>query len=86
MVEFVYKCGTCGKRWQRQEVRYLCPSCASDYRPGFPLAGVLTVEFDYAAIQKQFKKAKPDWNLFSAVLPGLRHGNDAVLPVEGVGR
>lgn len=67
MVEFVYKCGTCGKRYQREKVRYLCPSCAKDYQPGIPLVGVLTVEFDYAAIRKQFKKAKPDWNLFSAV-------------------
>ncbi len=67
MVEFVYKCGTCGKRYRREEVRYLCPSCARDYRPGIPLVGVLTAEFDYAAIRKQFKKATPDWNLFSAV-------------------
>src|SRR5271157_1676937 len=67
MVEFVYRCGTCGKRYRREEVRYLCPSCAKDYRPGFPLIGVLTAEFDYAAIRKQFKKATPDWNLFSAV-------------------
>jgi threonine synthase len=67
MIEFVYQCGTCGKRYRREEVRYLCPSCARDYRPGIPLVGVLTVEFDYAAIRKQFKKAKPDWNLFSAV-------------------
>ena len=67
MVAFVYKCSSCGKRYPREDVRYLCPSCASNYRPGIPLVGVLTVEFDYAAIRKKFKKARPDWNLFSAV-------------------
>jgi threonine synthase len=67
MVEFVYKCSTCGKRFRREEVRYLCPSCARKYRPGIPLVGVLTVEFDFAAIRRQFRKTKPDWNLFSAV-------------------
>ena len=67
MVEFVYKCSTCGKRYQRGAVRYLCPSCVRNYRPGIPLVGVLTAEFDYTAIRRQFKKVKPDWNLFSAV-------------------
>ena len=35
----------------RDEVRYLCPDCAKDYRPGIPLVGVLPAQFDYAAIQ-----------------------------------
>src|ERR1019366_3662561 len=69
MVEFVYRCCTCGKRYQRDEVRYLCPECAKSYHPGMPLTGVLTVEFDYAAIRRKFRKTKPDWSLFSAVEP-----------------
>ena len=67
MTRFVYQCSNCGKRYQRDEVRYLCPGCSHDYRPGIPLIGVLSVQFDYAAIRKKFSKAKPDWNLFSAV-------------------
>jgi threonine synthase len=67
MTEFVYQCSNCGKRYQRDEVRYLCPLCARGYRPGVPLIGVLSAQFDYAAIRKKFSKAKPDWNLFSAV-------------------
>jgi threonine synthase len=67
MIEFVYKCSTCGKQYQRDEVRYLCPSCAKDYHAGIPLVGVLSVEFDYEAIKKQFDKRNPDWTLFSAV-------------------
>src|SRR5450759_2825691 len=67
MTKFVYQCSNCGKRYQRDEVRYLCPLCARDYRPGIPLIGVLSAQFDYGAIRKKFRKEKPDWNLFSAV-------------------
>src|ERR1019366_2514652 len=69
MVEFVYRCSTCRKRYARDEVRYLCPDCAQSYHSGMPLIGVLTAEFDYAAIRRKFKKPKPDWSLFSAVDP-----------------
>ena len=67
MIDFLYVCTTCGKAYERDDVRYLCPACGKAYRPGIPLVGVLTVQFDYAAIKKRFKKANPDWNLFSAV-------------------
>ena len=69
MVEFVYRCSTCRKRYPRDAVRYLCPECAKAYHPGMPLLGVLTAEFDYAAIGRKFRKTKPDWSLFSAVEP-----------------
>ena len=69
MTRFVYKCSTCDRRYPRDEVRYLCPECAKLLRPGMPLIGVLTVEFDYESIRRRFKKTKPDWNLFSAVEP-----------------
>jgi threonine synthase len=67
MTQFVYQCNTCGKTYRRDEVRYLCPACAKQYRPGIPLVGVLSARFDYAAIRKKFRKANPDWSLFSAV-------------------
>ncbi len=69
MTDFVYQCSRCQKRYPRDQVRYLCPECAALYRPGMPLSGVLTVEFDYESIGRRFTKAKPDWNLFSAVEP-----------------
>jgi threonine synthase len=69
MTEFVYQCSSCGKRYRRDEVRYLCPLCARDYRPGMPLIGVLLAQFDHGAIRKRFRKDQPDWNLFSAVEP-----------------
>ena len=67
MTKFVYQCSNCGKRYPREDVRYLCPLCARDYRPGLPLIGVLSAQFDYGAIRKKFSRQKPDWNLFSAV-------------------
>src|ERR1039458_3325862 len=67
MTKFDYQCSNCGKRYQRDEVRYLCPLCARDYRPGIPLIGVLSAQFDYGAIRKKFRKERPEWNLFSAV-------------------
>ncbi len=69
MTEFVYQCNACGRTYKRDEVRYLCPACSKEYKPGMPLVGVLSARFDYAAIRKRFKKTSPDWNLFSAVEP-----------------
>lgn len=69
MVGFIYECSTCGRRFPRHEVRYLCPDCAPAYRPGRPLVGVLTVEFDYGVVRERFNKLAPDWRLLSAVEP-----------------
>jgi len=90
MIRFTYRCTTCGKSYGRDEVRYLCPHCAENYRPGIPLLGVLSVEFDYAAIKRRFLKQRPDWSLFSAVDP--RHyppyplGNTPFFPVTALGQ
>lgn len=67
MTEFVYRCSTCGKEYQRGQVRYLCPECGQKYRPGQPLVGVLEAVFDYARIKERFNREKPDWSLFCAV-------------------
>jgi threonine synthase len=67
MTRFVYQCTDCGRRYRRDAVRYLCPLCSRDYRPGMPLLGVLSAQFDYDAIRAKFSKDKPDWNVFSAV-------------------
>jgi len=69
MVAFAYRCSVCRRRFGRDEVRYLCPECGKSYRPGMPLRGVLTAEFDYASIRRKFRKTRPDWSLFSAVEP-----------------
>ena len=64
---FYYQCDICGKKFNQDEVKYLCPDCSKDYIPGIPLKGVLKVIFDYDEIKNKFDKKNPDWNLFSAV-------------------
>jgi len=90
MTAFVYQCSNCGRRYRRDEVRYLCPLCARDYRPGIPLLGVLSAQFDYAAIRKQFSKANPDWSLFSAVeekfFPPVPVGNTPFFQTATLGK
>ena len=66
---FIYWCADCGRTYDRNEVRYLCPVCGERYRPGQPLTGVLSAIFDYKKIAKRFDKHNPDWSLFSAVEP-----------------
>ena len=90
MTPFLYQCTTCGKTYKRDEVRYLCPDCAKNYRPGIPLVGVLSAQFDYAAIRKRFKKLSPDWSLFSAVedkhYPPYPFGHTPFFPVAALGK
>jgi threonine synthase len=64
---FIYKCDICGKTYERDSVRYLCPECSKEYIPENPLKGVLKVQFDYDYIKKSFDFKNPNWNLFSAV-------------------
>jgi threonine synthase len=89
MTQFVYQCSTCGKTYPRDEVRYLCPACAKQYRPGIPLVGVLSARFDYGAIRKKFKKVDPDWSLFSAVeekfFPPIPVGNTPFFQSDALG-
>jgi len=64
---FIYQCDNCGKTYERDSVRYLCPVCSKEFIPGNPLKGVLKVIFDYVNIKNDFDVIHPDWNLFSAV-------------------
>ena len=90
MTEFNYQCSNCGRRYERDEVRYLCPLCASDYRPGIPLIGVLSAQFDHATIRKKFSKSAPDWSLFSAVekkyFPPIPVGDTPFFKTSTVGK
>lgn len=89
MSNFKYRCSECNETYSRDEVRYLCPQCSKDFVPGEPLRGVLEVVFDYNDIKKNFKKSKPDWQLFSAVekqfYPEYPVGNTAFSRVPRLG-
>jgi threonine synthase len=89
MASFTYRCTDCGRTYARDEVRYLCPECGKDYRPGIPLLGVLEAVFDYEAIGAAFDRAAPDWNLFCAVEPEFHPpipvGNTPLAKVDRLG-
>lgn len=78
-----YECSYCGRTYKRDEIKYLCPSCSADYKPGEPLKGVLFAKFDYEHIGKKFSKSNPDLNLFSAVeekyYPEYKCGNTPLI-------
>ncbi len=61
MIPFHYKCSECGREFKRDEVRYLCPDCEENYRPGIPLRGVLEVEFDPEALRRRVDPHSRDW-------------------------
>ncbi len=90
MVTFRYLCSTCGRSYRRDEVRYLCPHCAATSKPGAPLEGVLTVQFDYGQIRRKFDRHNPDWGLFRAVedrfLPPYPIGNTPFFRSAALGR
>jgi threonine synthase len=85
-----YKCLQCGKIYSRDEVKYLCPVCSVDYKPGEPLKGVLLALFDYEYIAKKFSYDAPDWNLFSAVeekyFPEYKCGDTPFVKVSRLGK
>ncbi len=46
-----FRCIDCGAEYDRDEVRYLCPDCSKDYKPGIPLPGVLETILDYDGLR-----------------------------------
>jgi threonine synthase len=67
MTPYQWHCSACGRDYDPGPLLYLCPECGAAYRPGMPLPGVLEAVFDYPAIAAAFDRARPDWELFSAV-------------------
>lgn len=67
MTKFHYRCHTCGKEFERDEVRYLCPVCSPQPIPQVPLKGVLEAVFDYEDIRKKWDPVHPDTELFCCV-------------------
>ena len=89
MTPFTYRCTDCGRTYPRDAVRYLCPECGKEYRPGIPLVGVLEAVFDYGSIGRAFHRSNPDWSLFCAVEkefhPALPVGNTPLGRVDRLG-
>jgi threonine synthase len=49
-MNFYYRCATCGALYDIVPGRYLCDPCAAQQRPGYPLEGVLEVDWEGAVI------------------------------------
>ncbi len=45
--KFQYKCITCGKTWQQDQVLYLCPNCSQENNNNTPPKGVLKAVYNY---------------------------------------
>jgi threonine synthase len=84
MSHFHYRCTGCGKTYERDAVRYLCPACSEGYRPGMPLPGVLEAVFDTDALKRRMDRANPDWSGLTAVearhFPPVRVGKTPLQP------
>ncbi len=80
-----FQCNDCGADYALDAVRYLCPICSKDYKPGMPLPGVLEAYFDYLEIGFRWER-KPDPTLFNALdaqyYPPLPVGNTPLFLVD----
>ncbi|MCK9558216.1 MAG: pyridoxal-phosphate dependent enzyme [Candidatus Cloacimonetes bacterium] len=58
-----YRCTECGREYPPDDLIYLCPDCAKDYKAGMPLPGILECVYDYDAVARawaEFTIAFPD--------------------------
>ena len=58
-----YRCSNCGAEYSPEDLIYLCPVCARDYKAGMPLPGILECVYDYEGIARawaEFNIAFPD--------------------------
>ncbi len=73
-----WRCNDCGEDYALDEVRYLCPACSRDYKPGMPLPGVLEGIFEYVKIGNEWD-FEPDLGKFEILdrsyYPPLPVGN-----------
>ncbi len=67
MTAFHYECAECGREFERDAVRYLCPVCGEQTQPGMPLRGVLLARFEWEKLRPHLNPRNPDWALFCAV-------------------
>lgn len=58
MKQYKLICTDCGKEYGKEEVEYVCPSCAEYQKPLYPTRGVLKVIYDYKKIDKRFSPKK----------------------------
>jgi len=57
---FRLQCVNCGKEYESEQVKYLCPICSVTNKEGLPSKGVLRVLYDYKKIKKSFEELKKE--------------------------
>ncbi len=53
-VDYYFRSVKTGKRYQADEVEYLCPDCEREQKPGRALQGVLEILYDYDLLKTKF--------------------------------
>jgi threonine synthase len=76
---FTFRCSECGKRYNEDEVRYLCPECAPRREPGGALRGVLEVVLDDGPLR--FARPYDSAETLARCLPVASAGSLPPLPV-----
>ncbi len=93
MASFTFACSECGARYAEGAVRYVCPICSVQRKPGGVIRGVLRVELD--EIPQRWPAARGHdpgaLVVFLPVaspisLPPCRVGGTPLLPVPGLRR
>ena len=75
--KFIYKCTDCGKEYNENEVKYLCPACAEKNTPELPPKGVLKAIYDY----KKISLSEDSKNLFKKL---KQHDFIDILPIQSL--
>jgi threonine synthase len=93
MASFTFVCSECGARYPEGEVRYVCPVCSGQQRPGGVTRGVLRVEIDELPARWPEARVHDPGALTAFLpvaspvsLPALRVGGTPLLPVPQLRR
>lgn len=56
--KYYFECTTCGKKYEHDEVEYLCPVCEKENTPDIPPKGILKTLYHYGRIKHLAKSKK----------------------------
>lgn len=56
--KYYFECTTCGKKYEHDEVKYLCPHCEKENTPDMPPKGILKTLYHYGKIKHLTKQHK----------------------------
>ncbi|MBN1327670.1 MAG: pyridoxal-phosphate dependent enzyme, partial [Candidatus Cloacimonetes bacterium] len=55
---FYFECSTCGKKYDPEPFRYLCPECSVTNNPQAPPRGILKILYDYERLSEKYHQDK----------------------------